>query len=688
MIKSKKQSLIVIGVFTLVLMLVTTTYAFFNYTRTGTANVIKTGRISFSTNQTDTINLTNVFPIDKTTIGTDTTNTDEVVISITGDTTYTEGLEYLVTAVDVNNTIGSGNNQKSVPISISVSASNLGEEDEEYFDNRDDANNHLYRVLAGDVIENNGRIAVGYIKSGATGVNGTLTIKAYLDKDKIAISDTYDGTENDNMGTTTEWVDNRTVLTTAEWNALQTDGVSFKIKVEANEGIWVEEIRTVNVMNTFPTVITNEKTNIKEVYFNKMGATRMQNAYDAATIKADLTYNNEGKVLAWLEENPDDNTKYNLIIASDGDTYLTTGNGLFESWSGMNSIEFDNINTSRVTSMNAMFFKCQNLSSIDLSNFNTSNVTSMSNILYGSNNLISVNMNGLGSDSLTNINYMFSECGSIESISMREFNFGTASMASLFSNLTNLESIDLIDADTSDVTNMGGLFNNCSSLVDIDISYLDTTNVTNMGSMFANCSNLETLNISNLGGNNLSSIGGIFHSCTALREIYMSNFDFGTINRLNDIFTQVNVETLTKIDLSNSNTSSLISLAWAFDGLTALTDLDLSNINTSNVTTLQATFRNCSSLTNLDLSSFDTSLVTTLPNIFQGDTNLLTIYVSNSWIISSSSFSHNMFGGCTSLVGGNGTIYDSSKTDGAMAIIDGTNNQEGYLTDIADKPTS
>ena len=75
----------------------------------------------------------------------------------------------------------------------------------------------------------------------------------------------------------------------------------------------------------------------------------MQNAYDAATIKTDLTYNNEGKVLAWLEENPDDNTKYNLIVASDGETYLTTGNKMFEYWENLVRIEFNNIITSRVT---------------------------------------------------------------------------------------------------------------------------------------------------------------------------------------------------------------------------------------------------------------------------------------------------------------------------------------------------
>ena len=54
---------IMIGAFILVLMLFTTTYAFFNYTRTGTSNTIRVGRIAFNSTQNGRINLTNVFPI-------------------------------------------------------------------------------------------------------------------------------------------------------------------------------------------------------------------------------------------------------------------------------------------------------------------------------------------------------------------------------------------------------------------------------------------------------------------------------------------------------------------------------------------------------------------------------------------------------------------------------------------------
>ena len=245
MIKSRKQMYLVIGAFALVLMLGTVTYAFFNYTRTGEANTIRVGRIAFNTSQASgqdgAINLSNAFPITRTLAAADNTNAGEVVITITGDTTYSGGVEYLVTATDVTNTV----NSKTVPISIIATASNgLGTSDDSYFTNRG-GNSSIYKVLANETISNNDQLLVGYIApdNNQTGVNGTITIRAYLDSDLVVISDTYNNgnTPTDNLGTPASFGENKTVLTTSEWNSLRTNGVSFKVKVVAQDGTWVEE---------------------------------------------------------------------------------------------------------------------------------------------------------------------------------------------------------------------------------------------------------------------------------------------------------------------------------------------------------------------------------------------------------------------------------------------------------------
>ena len=106
---SKKVLLSTIGIAVVIVVLVGVTFAFFNYTRTGSSNVVKVGRIYFNSEQGNSINLDNVFPIDKANIDTDTDNVGSVTIHVTGDTTYSNGIEYLVSAVNVNNTIGNNN---------------------------------------------------------------------------------------------------------------------------------------------------------------------------------------------------------------------------------------------------------------------------------------------------------------------------------------------------------------------------------------------------------------------------------------------------------------------------------------------------------------------------------------------------------------------------------------------------
>ena len=248
MIKSRKQMYVVIGVFALVLMLFTTTYAFFNYTRTGTSNTIRVGRIAFNSSQSGNINLTNAFPITSTEAETDTTNAKSVSITVTGDTDYANGVEYLVTANDVNLSVGG--KQLPVALEISVEGNNsktLGTlETGDYYANRDNYQTSKYKIEYNGEIDDGTHLLVGYIASNTTsgtaeGIDGIITIKAYIDASKVLISDTYDGTESDNMGTPNSLAERKIVFTTTEWNSIQSSPLSFKVKVEANEGIWVEE---------------------------------------------------------------------------------------------------------------------------------------------------------------------------------------------------------------------------------------------------------------------------------------------------------------------------------------------------------------------------------------------------------------------------------------------------------------
>jgi surface protein len=89
-------------------------------------------------------------------------------------------------------------------------------------------------------------------------------------------------------------------------------------------------------------------------------------------------------------------------------------------------------------------------------------------------------------------------------------------------------------------------------------------------------------------------------------------------------------------------------------------------------------FNNCAALTSLDLSNFNTANVTTMRSMFYGCAALQTIY-GGDWTKMAGLVSTQMFINCTSLVGGNGTVYNSSHVNATYAHIDVADNP-GYFT--------
>jgi hypothetical protein len=143
--KNKRKLLIgIISIIGVLILTIGATYAFFNYTRTGAANNVTTGRIAFNSSQDGTIELANLFPIATSDIA--NANLDTVTVTITGDTTYSDGEEFLISLVDVENTVGN----KNVPISyIATYEANtggtIGTSSNSYFSARESKDATIYK---------------------------------------------------------------------------------------------------------------------------------------------------------------------------------------------------------------------------------------------------------------------------------------------------------------------------------------------------------------------------------------------------------------------------------------------------------------------------------------------------------------------------------------------------------------
>ena len=318
-------------------------------------------------------------------------------------------------------------------------------------------------------------------------------------------------------------------------------------------------------------------------------------------------------------------------------------------YSQATSINLSNFNTSKVTNMSAMFYKSQ-ATTLDLSSFDTSNVTLM-DFMFAYSQATTLDASKLNTSIVKNMSYMF---------------FG--SQATI---------LDVSNFDTSKVIYMNHMFYN-SQATTLDVSNFNTSNVTNMSDMFSN-SQATTLDVSNFNTSKVTNMSYMFwNSKSTMLDV--SNFNTSNVTNMSYMFYYSQATTL---DVSNFNTSKVTNMSYMFWNSKS-TMLDVSNFNTSNVTNMSYMFSG-SKATTLDLNNFDTSKVTNMSYMFSSSTNLKTIYVSNKFNTDKVTSSTYMFYGCTKLIGGAGTKYNSSYVDKTYAHIDGGTSSPGYFTDIADK---
>ena len=133
------------------------------------------------------------------------------------------------------------------------------------------------------------------------------------------------------------------------------------------------------------------------------------------------------------------------------------------------------------------------------------------------------------------------------------------------------------------------------------------------------------------------------------------------------------------IDMSGFNTSNVVSMAYMFFQSDATSIKGLEDFDTRNVTNMSRMFDG-NQATVLDLSSFDTSNVTDMDDLFSKASNLKTIYASDKFVTTNAGDVDYMFNNCSNLVGGAGTLFDSTKIDKTYARIDGGTSNPGYFT--------
>ena len=363
-----------------------------------------------------------------------------------------------------------------------------------------------------------------------------------------------------------------------------------------------------------------------------------------------------------------DNTYRNVTLVKFDASFANARPTSTYSWfKGMENLQtilgISNLNTSEVTDMGNMFRDCTGLTSLDLSSFNTSKVTDMTSMFFLCGNLQTITV---GSDwstaAVTNSTNMFGSCTSLVG------GMGTTYNDSNPKDKTYAH----IDGGASDPgyftaagTEAYAVYTPENTMLTF---YYDNLRDSHPGTKY----NLNT------GGSNPAWYNdGTYANVT--RVVFDPSFAGARPTTTYSWFYDMqNLQTITGIEYLN--TSEVISLSQMFFRCNKLTSIDVSHFNTSKLKTLWAMFYNCSGLTSLDLSSFNTSMVTNTGYMFNSCSNLRTIYVGEGWSTAAVTGSVSMFTDCTSLVGGQGTVYDASHVDAAYAHIDGGASDPGYFT--------
>ena len=342
---------------------------------------------------------------------------------------------------------------------------------------------------------------------------------------------------------------------------------------------------------------------------------------------------------------------------------VTAINSMFQSCTALEYLNVTNWDMSNAQNLASTFWKCTSLKEIDgTEKWNTGNVTSLFATFEYCNALVDVDVSTWNTGNVTNMADLFFDCVSLETVDVSNWDTSkVTTMQAMFScegqntGSMKLSELPVEEWDVSSVTTMNSMFYGCGSLIELDLSKWDTRSVTSFRHTFADCFNLEKIDFTGWNTESATNFDGMFNDCTALKELDLSDFDTGKATSFYQFFEGC-ASLTTVIGMEKWDTSSLTNAGQLF------------NANGKDM-----------HLEYVDLSAFDTSKLTSTALMFNGCYRLTTVYVGDGWDMSKVTNSGSMFAGCGKLVGGNGTVFDASKTDKTYACVD-AEGVPGYLT--------
>ena len=296
------------------------------------------------------------------------------------------------------------------------------------------------------------------------------------------------------------------------------------------------------------------------------------NPIPEATDNWDISPSSDGTTMAYLTQNSSGET-YTLYIQGNEKIYFPESSiSLFRNFPILTKIEgLAYVDTSMTNTLYALFKDCPLLDNLDLSSFDTSQVTNMESMFAGCASLTSLNIKRFNTDKLENMEAMFSGCSSLMSIDLSNFNTSNVTrMVYLFDRCEQLTSIDISSFDVSNVTNMKQMFSNCKNLTALKLGNFATDSIIDTSSMFYHCEKLTGLDLSHMNTDEVTTMEQMFMGCYALQKLSM-DFNMSKVTSTESMFRDCYV--LEIVDFSHTDFSNVDSYSNMFHNIFSATQI-------------------------------------------------------------------------------------------------------------------
>lgn len=187
-----------------------------------------------------------------------------------------------------------------------------------------------------------------------------------------------------------------------------------------------------------------------------------------------------------------------------------------------------------------------------------------------------------------------------------------------------------------------------------------------------------TYEVTNIDSSRIISCMRMFDTCSNLTELDLSSWTLESCNRLGYMF--YNSTKLKNINMSNFDTRNVIYMNSMFYQCKALPSVDISHFNPKSLTNVNAMFQNCIALTEVDISSICTTKISNSALMFSGCTNLTKVIINSPSVFP---MTNKNFFASTPIEDGTGYVY---VPDNLVATYKARTNWTTYADQI--KPIS